>query len=109
MATPTLDRFFASIADLVKARDGRQLQDYLQLEPPLPDIYRQMVEELRQHYPTGPKETELMRRCETLVPKTKGAPWTAFPTFMKLYFTFLRDVNLDNLLETYDLLKGLLK
>ncbi|RAH61450.1 COP9 signalosome complex subunit 12 [Aspergillus piperis CBS 112811] len=108
MATPTLDRFFASIADLVKARDGRQLQDYLQLEPPLPDIYRQMVEELRQHYPAGPKEAELLRRCETLVPKTKGAPWTAFPTFMKLYFTFLRDVNLDNLLETYDLLKGLL-
>lgn len=30
-------------------------------------------------------------------------------TFMKLYFTFLRDVNVENLLETYNLLKGLLK
>ncbi|KAF9882660.1 hypothetical protein FE257_005669 [Aspergillus nanangensis] len=25
---------------------------------------------------------------------------------MKLYFTFLRDVNVDNLLDTYNLLKG---
>ncbi|RAL03951.1 uncharacterized protein BO80DRAFT_462612 [Aspergillus ibericus CBS 121593] len=108
MATPTLDRFLASLADLVKARDGSQLQDFLQLEPPLPDIYRQMVGELRQHYPSGPKEADLLRRCEALVPKAKGVSWTAFPTFMRLYFTFLRDVNLDNLLDTYDLLKGLL-
>ncbi|PYI11775.1 COP9 signalosome complex subunit 12 [Aspergillus sclerotiicarbonarius CBS 121057] len=108
MATPTLDRFLSSVADLVKARDGSQLQDFLQLEPPLPDIYRQMVVELRQHYPSGPKEADLLRRCEALVPKSKGASWAAFATFMKLYFTFLRDVNLDNLLDTYDLLKGLL-
>ncbi|PWY88242.1 hypothetical protein BO70DRAFT_369153 [Aspergillus heteromorphus CBS 117.55] len=108
MATPTLDRFLSSIADLVKDRDGARLQDFLQLEPPLPDIYQHMSAELRQRYPTGPKETELLRRCEALVPRSKGAPWGAFSTFMKLYFTFLRDVNVDNLLETYDLLKGLL-
>ncbi|GIK06003.1 hypothetical protein Aspvir_010121 [Aspergillus viridinutans] len=108
--TPVLDRFLAGIADLVKERDGAKLQDFLQIEPPLPDVYRQMVDELRQQYPSGsPKEANLLRRCEEVVPRAKGASsWAAFPTFMKLYFSFLRDVNVDNLLETYNLLKGLL-
>ncbi|KKK20530.1 hypothetical protein P175DRAFT_0559916 [Aspergillus ochraceoroseus IBT 24754] len=109
-STPVLDRFITGLADLIRNRDGAKLQDFLQIEPPLPDVYRQMVDELRQHYPSGsPKEAELLRRCEGLVPRSKGSSsWTAFPTFMKLYFTFLRDVNVENLLETYNLLKGLL-
>ncbi|KKK20204.1 hypothetical protein ARAM_001743 [Aspergillus rambellii] len=109
-STPVLDRFITGLTDLIRNRDGAKLQDFLQIEPPLPDVYRQMVDELRQHYPSGsPKEAELLRRCEGLVPRSKGSSsWTAFPTFMKLYFTFLRDVNVENLLETYNLLKGLL-
>ncbi|KAL5363107.1 hypothetical protein BJX96DRAFT_112928 [Aspergillus floccosus] len=107
--TPTLDRFLSSIADLVKNRDGAQLQDFLQIEPPLSDVYCQMVDELRRRYPNVADEADLLRRCEGLVPRAKGSSsWTAFPTFMKLYFTFLRDVNVDNLLDTYNLLKGLL-
>ncbi|KAE8382341.1 hypothetical protein BDV26DRAFT_278132 [Aspergillus bertholletiae] len=105
---PVLDRFLSGISDIIRNRDGSKLQDFLQIEPPLSDIYRQMVEELRRQYPNGSKEADLLRRCEGLVPRTKnGSSWTAFPTFMKLYFTFLRDVNVDNLLETYNLLKGL--
>lgn len=109
--TPTLDRFLSGLVDLIKNRDGARLQDFLQIEPPLSDVYMQMVVELRQQYPNGsPKEADLLRRCEGLVPRVKGgSSWTAFPTFMKLYFTFLRDVNVDNLLDTYNLLKGLLK
>ncbi|KAL4735617.1 hypothetical protein BDV11DRAFT_29411 [Aspergillus similis] len=108
--TPVLDRFITSLAEIVRDRDGAKLQDFLQIEPPLPDVYRQMVDELRQNYPNGStKEAELLRRCEGLVPKSKGSSaWAAFPTFMKLYFCFLRDVNVDNLLETYDMLKMLL-
>ncbi|KAE8154903.1 hypothetical protein BDV25DRAFT_147183 [Aspergillus avenaceus] len=110
MATPVLDRFLSGIDNLVKSRDGAKLQDFLQIEPPLSDVYQQMVAELRQRYPEGsPAEADLLRRCEALVPRTKGSSsWTAFPTFMKQYFTFLRDVNVENLLETYDRLKGLL-
>ncbi|KAL2869668.1 uncharacterized protein BJX67DRAFT_319170 [Aspergillus lucknowensis] len=105
-----LDRFFTGLAEIVRNRDGAKLQDFLQIEPPLPDVYAQMVDELRQQYPNGsPKEADLLRRCEGLVPKSAGgSAWTAFPTFMKLYFSFLRDVNIENLLETYDMLKALL-
>jgi hypothetical protein len=109
MSTPVLDRFLRSVAELVANRDGAKLQDFLQIEPPLPDIYGQMIMELKTKYPSGEGEAELLRRCEALVPKTKGTSWTAFPVFMKLYFAFLRDVNVENLLETYNRLKALLK
>lgn len=109
--TPVLDQFLGSVADLVQKRDGANLQDFLQIEPPLADIYQRMIQELRQRYPPGPQsDTALQQRCEPLVPQNKGgSSWSAFPTFMKLYLAFLRDVNVENLLETYNLLRALVK
>ena len=114
MATgaPVLDRFLSSIAELVRNRDGVKLQDFLQLEPPLPDVYQQMIAELRQQFPPSSpqKDSDLQKQCEGLVPRSKGSSsWPAFPTFMKLYFSFLRDVKVENLLETYNMLNVLLK
>ncbi|CAP97322.1 Pc22g00340 [Penicillium rubens Wisconsin 54-1255] len=107
--TPVLDQFLGSLQELVQNRDGAKVQDFLQLEPPLSDIYQRMVSELRQYYAPGSKaDTELLQRCEPLVPRSKGGSWTAFPTFAKLYLIFLRDMNTDNLLETYNQLKALL-
>jgi hypothetical protein len=110
-ATPILDQFLSGLAAIVQDRDGAKLQDFLQIEPPLSDIYQRMIEELRQCYPPGSQsDTVLQQRCEGLVPKTEGgSSWSAFPTFMRLYFTFMRDVNVENLLDTYNLLNGLLK
>lgn len=108
--TPVLDHFLRSVAELIQNRDGAKLQDFLQIEPPLSDIYEQMIQELRRRYPSPQGDNRLLQRCESLVPRTKGgSSWTAFPTFMKLYLTFLRDVNVDNLLDTYNLLRALLK
>jgi hypothetical protein len=109
--TPVLDQFLGSLGELIQNRDGTKVQDFLQIEPPLSDIYVRMIEELRNNFTPGPKsDTELLQRCERLVPRSKGSSsWTAFPTFVKLYLTFLRDVKTENLLETYNLLKALLK
>jgi nuclear mRNA export protein PCID2/THP1 len=111
MANSVLEQFTSGIGQLVSNRNGAQLQDYLQLEPPLPPIYSQMVNDLRRRYPSGPHgDAELLKLCESILPNTKGAvTWSAFPPFMRLYLSFLRDVNTDNLLETYNLLKALLK
>ncbi|KAJ5593810.1 uncharacterized protein N7459_000018 [Penicillium hispanicum] len=107
---PILDQFLGELSEFVRNRDGDQLQNFLQIEPPLSDLYQRMIEELRQRYrPGAQSDTELLQRCEALVPHSKGSSsWTAFPIFVKLYLTFLRDVNVENLLETYNLLKGLL-
>ncbi|KAJ5169981.1 PCI/PINT associated module [Penicillium coprophilum] len=107
--TPVLDQFLGSLQELVQKRDGAKVQDFLQLEPPLSEVYQLMVNELQQNYAPGARaETELLQRCEPLVPRSKGGSWTAFPTFVKLYLIFLRDMNTDNLLETYNQLKTLL-
>lgn len=111
---PVLHRFLSDVAGLVSNRDALKLQDFLQIEPPLPTIYNQMIVELRRFYPSAwqNEEAELLRRCEDLVPdKTGGggSSWIAFPTFMKLYLMFLRDLNAENLLETYNALRGLVK
>lgn len=109
-ATPVLDQFLDNLQELVQNRDGTKVQDFLQLEPPLPDSYQRMTDELKQHYAPGSKsDAELLQRCEPLVPRSKGGSWTAFPTFVKLYLIFLRDMNTENLLETYNQLKSLLK
>ncbi|KAJ5884655.1 hypothetical protein N7495_009165 [Penicillium taxi] len=107
--TPVLDEFIAGVAAIIRSRDGTKLQDFLQIEPPLSEIYNRMILELRQQYPPGPQsDNDLLKRCEALIPHPKNAsPWLSFQTFMKLYFTFLRDVNVENLLETYNLLKVL--
>lgn len=112
-ATPVLDNFCSEITEIVQARNGNKLQDYLQVEPPLPEVYTQMVDELRRRYPKGVavKEADLVKKCESIMPsRTRSAStWTPFPILIRLYFTFIRDVNVENLLETYELLKGLLK
>ena len=109
--TPTLDSFLSSVAGLIQNRDGVKLQDFLQIEPPLSPAYHEMIGELRRSYPRdGRNDEQLLTKCESLVPSTEsGTSWSAFPLFLRLYLMFLRDVNVDNLLETYDLLKGLLK
>ncbi|EGD97734.1 hypothetical protein TESG_05135 [Trichophyton tonsurans CBS 112818] len=108
--TPVLNNFLDSIAGLLQSRDGAKLQDFLQLEPPLSAIYNQMTTELQQRHPAGgDKDAELFSKCESLTAGGQlGSSWPAFPPFMRLYLTFLRDVNVDNLLETYNLLKSLL-
>ncbi|EER28869.1 hypothetical protein CPC735_035750 [Coccidioides posadasii C735 delta SOWgp] len=108
--TPVFNNFLSGLQEIIRARDGAKLQDFLQLEPPLAPIYNQMVDELRHAYPSASgKDERLLAKCESLLPASAStSPWNAFPLFMRLYFTFLRDVNLDNLLETYELLRTLL-
>ncbi|KAI5285141.1 hypothetical protein KEM54_000790 [Ascosphaera aggregata] len=107
--TPTLDTFISAVGGLIQSRDGEKLQDYLQIEPPWPPIYNQLVAELRAVYPSthAKSEATILSKCEGLDQKAEG--WIAFPGFMKSYLMYLRDVDVGNLLETYNLLKALLK
>lgn len=108
--TPVLDQFLDGIAQLIQAKDGKKLQDFLQLEPPLRQSYLEIAQEVSQRYPAG-ADKGLEERCEELVPldQKETHPWNAFPVFMKMYFNFLRDMDKGDLLETHDLLKALLK
>lgn len=112
MSPPTLDQFLGEIAGIIKEKNGAQLQQYLIYEPPLPPLYNKIVSEIKQFYPST-SEKALENKCISFIPEyddgDDGGSRTSFVMFMVKYFAFLRDVNVDNLIETHDLLKALLK
>ena len=112
MTTPTVDKFLAEIARILREKNGAQLQDYMLLEPPLPPLYNQIVSELKKSYPVF-NQAPLEAKCRDFIPEYEegedGGSWNSFITFLVKYFTFLRDVNVNELVETHDMLKSLLK
>ena len=116
MATPTVDTFLTAINNFLRSRDAIQLRGYILVEPPLPEIYATLTSEIRQHFPTGSGDA-LERKCNASLPEDHnrrpddelGTSWSSFVTFIKLYFEYLRDVNVENLLETHQLLSALTK
>lgn len=112
MSPPTIDKFLGEIIKILLARNGTQLQQYLIIEPPLPPLYDQIVGELKQVYPAS-SQAALEAKCKSFIPERDedepGGSRIPFISFMVKYFAFLRDVNVDNLVETHDMLKALLK
>ncbi|KZF25181.1 hypothetical protein L228DRAFT_243975 [Xylona heveae TC161] len=112
MATPTVEKFLLEVSRVLRERNGPQLQDILVIEPPLPPLYNLMVNELRNAFPSG-QDDALEDKCTRALPEyvemEDGSSWTAFIKFMRQYFCFLRDVNVENLVETFQLLRNLVK
>lgn len=112
MATPTIDQFLSEISGILQAKDGAKLQDFLVIEPPYSNLYSAMIGEMRTVYPRG-KESVLEAKCNSALPLARNgeddAPWSAFIKFMAQYFIFLRDVDIQNLLDTYNILSELVQ
>ena len=112
MATPTIDKFLGEIARILREKNGSQLQDYMVVEPPLPPLYIKIVEELKKSYPVF-NQAPLEAKCREFIPEYEegddGGSWNSFITFVVKYFSFLRDVDINQLVETHEMLKALLK
>ena len=112
MPTPTTDQFLAEIAIILREKNGARLEAYLIVEPPLPPLYNAIVSELQQSFPIGSQD-RLEAKCAKALPEdhegAEGGSWTALNSFLVQYLSFLRDVSIDQLVETHDLLKALLK
>ena len=108
----TIDKFLSDINQILRSKNGLKLQNYLVLEPPLPPLYNVIVQELRQNFPAN-KQGALEAKCKKSLPEYDegelGGSWTSFISFLVQYFVFLRDVNIEQLLETHDMLKSLLQ
>lgn len=96
----------------MQEKNGAQLQDYMILEPPLPPLYNQIVSELKQTYPVF-NQAPLENKVKDFIPEYEegddGASNASFITFVLKYLSFLRDVDIEQLVETHDMLKSLLK
>jgi len=97
-----LDEFLNSISKFLRTKDSIQLQLFLRVEPPLPDQFIQLSQELKTSYRNG---KALGDHIEKLVPEynsgDEGGSWPAFHYFLQEYLQFWRDVNFDKLLETH--------
>lgn len=111
-----IEQFLTGLSSIVRGRDGPRMQDFLLIEPPFNnnDLYNRLIEELRNQFPQGSEE-QLQSLCDRAFPDVlddsdpDSSPWTAFMRFLVEYFTFLRDVDVSNLLKTYEMLAELVK
>lgn len=112
MSPPTLDQFLGEIAGIIDEKNGTRLLEYLIYEPPLPPLYNKIVSEIRQFYPPNSQKA-LENKCISFIPEydegDDGGSRASFVMFLVKYLSFLRDVNIENLVETHDLLRALLK
>ena len=105
MARNKLDQFLNGLDGIVAQRDGAALRDWLVVNPPFPDAYRAMIAELQTLGPDGELET----RCEAALITATSNHWNSFIPFVAQYIWFLRDIDVNKLLEAYELLSELLE
>lgn len=111
-------RLCTAVNNAIQARDAVELASIVLLEPPFPPTYQELVQSLQTNYPRSAKNSE--SRLDQLVRKVvtetaeyqddQGKPvqgWNAMVTFLVGWMTFLRDMDLANLLHTYQGLKDL--
>jgi hypothetical protein len=111
-------RLCTAVNDAIKARNALQLASIVLLEPPFPPDYEELIQSLRTNYPSNATNSEdrldqLVRKIVTETAEyqdEQGKPvqgWNAMVTFLVGWMTFLRDLDMDNLLHTYQQLKDL--
>jgi hypothetical protein len=109
---PVLDDYLRGVHRLLRAKDSSNLKLYLRVEPPLPDDFAQLSQELKASYSDS---NVLERQIAKLIPENddsngdEGDVWPGFLAFMKEYLEYWRDVNFEDLLETHSQLTGLAK
>lgn len=111
-------QFCDAVNSALQARDGPRLQSILVLEPPFGPIYQELIQSLKSQYPrnNSHSEEELENIIRNGVPEIEegedeeGRPvpgWGQMASFLAAWMGFIRDVNVDNLLETYERLSEL--
>jgi hypothetical protein len=111
--TPILEEFLQGISRILREQNGKQMQEWLIVEPPYAPHYHAMIAELKASYPSG-SEDLLDAKCAKLLPEARNGigdsgTWSPFIKFMAQYLIFLREVDPSNLLETYNQLSELVQ
>ena len=103
-------KYLTSIRSFLKARNGEGLRDWLRVEPPVPQEYLNLANELKNGYRDNDTILQIVDKClpdEDDFPDDQGTAWGGFRAFMKEYFAYWRDVDFGDLLGAHQLLVSL--
>ena len=109
-----LDQYLGEILSLLRTQNASELRFYFRVEPPLPDMFLQLSQELKASW----RDTNTLQQHIAKVlplPKTdegrddEGNPWPGLVSFVKEFLTFWRDVDFSDLLDTHSQLSALVK
>ncbi|KAL3421111.1 cop9 signalosome complex subunit 12 [Phlyctema vagabunda] len=98
------DEFLTAILGFVRTKNALKLQDWLRVEPPLPEHYYKLAAELQTSFSNS---NSLESYIEKRLPENRNARaddgdvWPGFLSFIKSYLEFWRDVNFEDLLQTH--------
>jgi hypothetical protein len=107
-----LDGYLRSILGLLRSKNSEELKLYLRVEPPLPEQFIQLSQELKTSYRDN---KALERKVEQLLPESENATpeeanvWPGFLAFIQEYLQYWRDIDFDDLLGTHQQLSALTK
>lgn len=90
--------FLQSISSFLHTRDAASLKQYLVVEPPMPDAYRELTIELQ--------NVDIDKAVDLI---DNDDAWPGFLAFMRLYLEFFRSVDYEDLLGTHVMLSALVK
>jgi hypothetical protein len=103
-----LRRFLGVLDNVINTGNGGGLQELLPIEPPFNSDYIHMLEEISSSFSDPQVLQEFIRDRINVSGGDDPDAWYAFPDFIVNYFNFIRDVNVENLLETYEMLSNLI-
>lgn len=107
-------QFLTQVAGFVRDQDGDSLRGWLLVEPPVPDTYYKLAQELQTGFRGDGKllgaliDRSLPIEDDDTLPAGKGTAWPGLIAFIKDYLDFWRDVDFTDLLSTHQLLSALL-
>ncbi|KAL9084274.1 MAG: hypothetical protein Q9159_005319 [Coniocarpon cinnabarinum] len=104
LETEKLEVFLNGVNELVHKGSREELREWLVVDPPFNDDYNAIIARLR----NLPQTIDLQFVVRDAMSAASAQGWSSFMPFMHQYLVFLRDLDMTDLLQAYNMLKELL-
>jgi nuclear mRNA export protein PCID2/THP1 len=105
---PLFSQFANLLNNAIHNQDGQGLLKLLPIEPPFDSDYGRLLNEIFSVFKSLDSLKASIRSAIAVIAKDDKDAWHAFSDFLATYFEFIRNLNVENLLETYERLSNLL-
>jgi hypothetical protein len=106
--SPLFAQFANILNTVIQSQDGEALRKLLPIEPPFDADYGRLTNEVFSAFKSIDALKDAIRRAIAVIARDDKDAWHTFADFLATYFEFIRKVNVENLLETYEKLSNLL-